>query len=200
MSDPVAVPRKLVVRFEGLENPIGMLEDASDGSGYRIRFVYARGYRGPAPSASMPPRTDPYEDAAARAFFDNLPPEGARRRNVVPGKTAGARPFDEDDVVGLLSVLGRECPGAVMVIPEEAPPPKVPGVLGRDYAPLTDQEVERMLRAAAAGIETTEGDRVSLPRVQRKVALSYVEASALVEARFAILNRDLGWGRPSGPG
>ena len=151
MSDPVAVPRKLVVRLEGLENPIGMLEDASDGSGYRIRFVYARGYRGPAPSASMPPRTDPYEDAAARAFFDNLPPEGARRRNVVPGKTAGARPFDEDDVVGLLSVLGRECPGAVMVIPEEAPPPKVPGVLGRDYAPLTDQEVERMLRRRRRG-------------------------------------------------
>ena len=176
MGGSVSTPRRLVVRIEGVVSPVGVLEDDLNGDGYRVRFTYAAGYDGPALSASLPPRARPYENAEAQVFFDNLLPEGAQRLSVTPDGSQGARPFDEADVAGLLSVLGGECPGAVMITPEGAPPPKVPGEMPQDYAPLTDQEVERMLRDAASGRNPEQGDRASLPGVQRKVALSYVEA------------------------
>jgi serine/threonine-protein kinase HipA len=175
MGGSLSTPRRLVVRIEGVASPVGLLEDDLSGDGYRVRFTYVADYNGPALSASMPPRTRPYENAEARVFFDNLLPEGSQRLSVTPDGSLGARPFDEDDVVGLLSVLGGECPGAVMITPEGAPPPKVPGEMPQDYAPLTDQEVERMLRDAASGRNPEQGDRASLPGVQRKVALSYIE-------------------------
>ena len=173
MSGPSA--RRLIVRIEGIDTPVGTLEDDPGAGGYGIRFAYAHGYRGPALSASMPPRAAPYGNAEARAYFDNLLPEGGQRLAVIPDGQEGARPFDEDDVIGLLSVLGRECPGAVMITSEGEPPPKVPGVLPDDYAPVTDGEVERMLRDAARGRIPDQGDRVSLPGVQRKVSLSTID-------------------------
>lgn len=171
-ADPL---RRLVVRIEGVATPVGILEDDPMISGHGIKFTYAAKYRGPSLSAFMPPRAAPYGNAEARVYFDNLLPEGAQRMTVVPEGQDGERPFDEDDVVGLLSVLGGECPGAVMVTLQGEPPPKVPGVLPDDYAPLTDAEVEHMLRDAAHGRLPAQGDRVSLPGVQRKVALSTVD-------------------------
>jgi serine/threonine-protein kinase HipA len=170
-----ASSRRLIVRVEGIDSAVGTLEDDPDVGGYGIRFAYANGYSGPALSASMPPRVAPYGNAEARAYFDNLLPEGAQRLVVIPKEQEGARPFDENDVIGLLSALGGECPGAVMVTSEGEPPPKVPGVIPDDYAPLTDGEVERMLRDAARGRIPAQGDRVSLPGVQRKVALSTID-------------------------
>ena len=170
-----ASSRRLIVRIEGIGSPVGMLEDDPAVGGYGIRFAYAHGYVGPALSASMPPRPAPYGNAEARAYFDNLLPEGAQRLVVVPEGREGTRPFDGNDVIGLLSALGGECPGAVMITSEGEPPPKVPGVLPDDYAPLTDAEVEGMLRDAARGRIPAQGDRVSLPGVQRKVALSTID-------------------------
>jgi len=167
--------RRLIVRIEGASSAVGTLEDDPDIGGYGIRFAYANGYGGPALSASMPPRLAPYGNAESRAYFDNLLPEGAQRLVVIPNGLEGNRPFDENDVIGLLSVLGGECPGAVMVTSEGEPPPKVPGVIPDDYAPLTDGEVELMLRDAARGRIPAQGDRISLPGVQRKVAFSTID-------------------------
>lgn len=166
---------RLSVLLEGQSQPTGVLEGMIGAGGRRIQFTYAQDYAGPALSASMPVRSKPYRDAEARVYFDNLLPEGAARRGI--SATSGDRPIDEDDVVGLLAVLGGECPGAVMVMPEGSPPPKVPGVLSRDYELLTDGEVERKLRDVANGIEPGETERASLPGVQRKMALSYQPGS-----------------------
>lgn len=168
-SSSVAV-RTLAVRLEGVPSPVGFLEGLVGAGGHQLRFTYDPDYRGPALSASLPPRSLPYGDREARTYFDNLLPEGPARRDAVD---EGGRPFDDDDVAGLLSVLGGECPGAVMVLPPGMPPPKVPGVLSRDYDLLTDDEVARDLRAVAAGSLPPEVERASLPGVQRKLALAH---------------------------
>lgn len=114
-----------------------------------------------------------YGHAETRTFFDNLLPEGGARLSAVDGH---GRQFDNNDnIAGLLSVLGGECPGAVMVVPEDAPPPKFPGDLSRDYGPLTDGEVERMLMDVSAGRMPGELERSSLPGVQAKLALARLD-------------------------
>jgi serine/threonine-protein kinase HipA len=43
-----------------------------------------------------------------------------------------------DDIAGLLLHLGKDCPGAISVLPTGAPPAKVPGDLATDYRSFTD--------------------------------------------------------------
>lgn len=180
MSDYAASPateaivRTLAVRLEGVDQPVGILHGLVGNGGHRIRFTYAPGYRGPSLSCSLPPRDAPHGDREARTYFDNLLPEGAVRRAAAD---ESGRPFDEDDVAGLLAVFGGECPGAVMVVPPDAPLPKVPGDLRRDYTLMTDDELADRLRALAAGLPADEMDRASLPGVQPKLALAYDETS-----------------------
>ncbi len=163
----------LEVLIEGASGVVGTLESVAAAGGRRLRFQYEPEYRGPALSASLPRRKQVYGDAESRVFFDNLLPEGATRAI----SDANGRPFDQDDVVGLLSILGGECPGAVMVLPPGAPAPKVPGDLQRDYEAISDDEVERILARVAAGQPPEDSDRASLPGVQAKVAVAYDERS-----------------------
>jgi len=165
-----AIVHTLTVQLEGMDQPVGMLHGLIGRGGHRIRFTYIPGYRGPALSCSLKPRDEPYGDREARTYFDNLLPEGAARRDVVDGS---GRPFDEDDVAGLLSVIGGECPGAVMVVPPGAPSPKVPGDLRSDYDLLTDHELAETLRGLAAGLAPDDLVRASLPGVQPKLAVAY---------------------------
>ena len=164
------VLRQLDVLLDGAPGQVGTLTD-QPGGGFPMSFAYDPAYlsqSGPVPlSASLPLRAAPYADAEARAFFDNLLPEGERRR-----EEALARRIDPTDVVGLLGVLGADCPGAVSVLPAGSAPAKVPGRLGADYDVLDEARLAALVRDTAAGRPLEVRVRFSVAGVQRKLALA----------------------------
>src|SRR6266568_3043139 len=63
-------------------------------------------------SITMPARTAPYADSIAKDFFSNFLPEGKAREFI----TKQLKLPSEDDFA-LLRAIGRECAGAVSLIP-----------------------------------------------------------------------------------
>lgn len=107
------------------------------------------------------------------AFFDNLLPdsEAIRRRLQQRFKTASREAFD------LLAAVGRDCVGAVQLLPLDASPADVTRIEAR---PLDDAAVERVLinatTASAWPGQAEEDDfRISLAGAQEKTALLWHE-------------------------
>lgn len=106
-------------------------------------------YRGGAPilSCSLPSTPGPAAPHAARAFLEGLLPEGralataASRLRGVELDSAGA-PATLADAVALLAEYGRECAGAVVVMPSGDPPPAG----GHPSDRLTDAELTDLIR------------------------------------------------------
>lgn len=121
-------------------------------------------------SLSMPlqPANAPYRDAIVDAFFDNLLPESPdiRRRVQARFGTASTAAFD------LLSEIGRDCVGAVQLLPPDTEPENVNRIDGER---LDDRAVANILRAATAapplGQRNDDDFRISLAGVQEKTAL-----------------------------
>ena len=160
---------RLNVWMDGVPGRVGTLFGQPGGS-FPVSFAYDPDYLGHSNamplSASLPLRSAPYGDTEARAFFDNLLPEGERRRT-----EALARRIDPTDVVGLLEALGADCPGAVSVLPEGAAPAKIPGQLSADYEKLDETRLAALVADVAAGRAVGGRARFSVAGVQRKLAL-----------------------------
>lgn len=173
-SEPLAV-------YVG-EERIGTLEHPGP---TRVRFRYtdeavARHREGALVlSASLPVRSEPFSNAAARPFFDGLLPEG-------PPREAVAREVrvSPDNVVGLLRALGDDCAGAVVLRPQSSSPPVYSE---GEVSWLSDRELaDRMaqLPVAPLGVDPKKGVRLSLAGVQRKLVL--------------VRSRSGRWGQPTG--
>ncbi len=108
-------------------------------------------------SLSLPIRSAPYGARETRAYIEGLLPEGKLRERV-----ATELEVDPGDTYALLSTLGRDCPGAVVFLPEGAPPPSP------DAGPptwLSANELGQLIRAGDAPTHST------LPGERRKLAL-----------------------------
>lgn len=110
------------------------------------------------------------EGATVGTFFDNLLPdsEAIRRRLATRFKTGSTESFD------LLQAIGRDCVGAVQVLPAGAHPA---GFDRLDYEELNSDDVERVLQSVpvesvlgARGDEAV-GFRISIAGAQEKTAL-----------------------------
>jgi serine/threonine-protein kinase HipA len=99
-------------------------------------------------------------------FFENMLPEGpALARMAV---LAGVRPVD---TYGILAAFGRDCAGAVALLPDNEPV-GWPGQGG--YTPMTPADLRQVLSdldAAPLGVAPERGFRPSLPGFQRKALL-----------------------------
>lgn len=170
-----ALQRELAVWLDGAPDRIGVLSTSAT-TGGAVSFIYDAAYLGHQQavplSVSLPLRAAAYADAETRVFFDNLLPEGERRRT-----EALTRRIDPTDVFGLLEVLGRECPGAVSVLPLVAPRTKAPGRLDVDYEALSEARMAALVEDTAAGRPTNERTRFSLAGVQQKLAVARDPAS-----------------------
>src|SRR3989338_6169887 len=69
-------------------------------------------------SVSLPVYPGTYRHERVRPFFEGLLPEGEARRML-----AYDFRLAEDDTFGLLKALGRECAGALVIIPAGETPP-----------------------------------------------------------------------------
>lgn len=129
-------------------------------------------------SLSLPMPLDaagaPLRGAWVRNYFDNLLPdsEQIRARLQARFRTSGKGAFE------LLGAIGRDCVGAVQLLPEGQGPEDVFRI---DVVPLDEADVERLLRAAVApahafGETTTLDDfRISIAGAQEKTALTLHE-------------------------
>lgn len=121
-------------------------------------------------SLSLPllPGNRPHKGFIVRAFFDNLLPDSGeiRQRLMQHYGAASADPFD------LLEQIGRDCVGALLLQPQDAPTPDVRRI---DGEPLSDEDVARMLATVTRGGPRlgTEADdlRISIAGAQEKTAL-----------------------------
>lgn len=128
-------------------------------------------------SLSLPLGQRPLTGTAVEYFFDNLLPDNdtIRRRIQTRFGAASDRCFD------LLWHIGRDCVGAVQLLPETEEPPNVMGI---NAEPLTDVEIAATLRnyqALPLGMRKDSDFRISIAGAQEKTAL---------------LRRDDQWCRP----
>lgn len=140
--------------------------------GNRLRLSYTEyalgSYEGGTPllSLALPLTRDRYPNGVTRAFLDGLLPEGEPRRAIAEDLDLPA-----SDSFGLLVALGRDCAGALIVQPEDHPPPPRPTTLTAE--PLSDDELARLianLHRAPLGIDRNV--RLSLAGVQEKLLLT----------------------------
>ena len=107
----------LDVRLDGFAEPAGILMRTEQGA---LVFAYAPTHVARADalplSLSLPLTDEPYGDIVTRAFFDNLLQERDGALNDVMAREGLAR----DDIAGLLLHLGKDCPGALSVLPAGA--------------------------------------------------------------------------------
>ena len=121
------------------------------------------GVGAPLLSVSMPTQPGAYRGEIVKAFFDGLLPEGEARRLI-----AYDFGLNEDDTFGLLLQIGRDCAGALMLLPDD----ELPGDDGVPE-PVTNAEIAdriRALRFHPLGVD--QRVRVSLAGMQEKILLT----------------------------
>lgn len=118
-------------------------------------------------SLSLPLRPAAYRGGPVLAVFDNLLPDSPAIRRMVAERTEAA----SADPYGLLEQIGRDCVGALQIVPvDERPDPH--GALVGD--PLSDAEIERILAnlaRAPLGVDPENEFRISVAGAQEKTAL-----------------------------
>lgn len=127
-------------------------------------------------SLSMPlqPAAVSYRDEVVESFFDNLLPDSRdiRRRVQTRFHAASIRAFD------LLAEIGRDCVGAVQLLPMDHEPAGIDRIEGEA---LTEADIALLLRgtpaAAFPGQHDYDDFRISLAGAQEKTALLHHEGN-----------------------
>ena len=125
-------------------------------------------------SLSLPfqPGNQAHEGSTVENFFDNLLPDSKDIRERLQRKfrTKSDQAFD------LLDEIGRDCVGAVQLLPEDEEPRGWDQIAA---TPLTDTQVEKVLKAVVtaplAGQDEPNGLRISIAGAQEKTALLWHE-------------------------
>ncbi|WP_136621478.1 MULTISPECIES: HipA domain-containing protein [Mesorhizobium] len=172
----------LDVRLDGFTEPVGILaRDDNGGVAYAYRPDYVANPDAVALSLALPLTDEPYGDVAARPFFDNLLQERDGALADIMAREGLAR----DDIAGLLFHLGKDCAGALSVLPAGAPPVKLPGDYGSDYVRIGMERMVDIVDALHRRRRLPDGtaDPSPLAGVQSKIALTYLPDGSFAEPR-----------------
>src|SRR2546421_10332327 len=139
---------------------------------FRYEQSWADAPHGRALSLSLPVTADrELRGQTVEYYFDNLLPDSAEIR----GRIRTRFQARSSDAFDLLTAIGRDCVGAVQLLPPNLEP------LGWDRidaAPLTEEGVERILRdvttATPLARDEAEDFRISLAGAQEKTALLHM--------------------------
>lgn len=122
-------------------------------------------------SLSLPftPGNQPYRGRIVSDYFDNLLPDSdrIRRRIAVRYRTSGTSPFE------LLAALGRDCVGALQILPAGEEPTGLTRINGRV---LEESDIAKLLKETTATPhagehESADNLRLSIAGAQEKTAL-----------------------------
>ncbi len=149
---------------------LGRLRKASSGAiDFRYDDSWLAWENGFPVSRSLPLREDRYVGEPVVAVFDNLLPDNPDIRHKLAERTHA----DGSDVFSLLGALGRDCVGAMQLLPEGEEPG--PAGLVSGYV-LSDDEIAKRLANLGnnpLGVGMDEEFRISLAGAQEKTALLY---------------------------
>lgn len=159
---------------------VGTLTKASSGAiGFRYASSWLEFTNAIPVSLSLPLREDGYVGDPVVAVFDNLLPDNKPIRESVAAR------FDAGgtDVFSMLSVIGRDCVGALQFLNDDDARSE-PGVI--TAGALSDEDIAAILtnlKAAPLGMDREADFRISIAGAQEKTAL---------------LKKDGKWLRPTG--
>jgi serine/threonine-protein kinase HipA len=144
--------------------------EPSGGTDYTLSYaaetVAGAGEGGIVLSQSLPVKEEPFDAIATRTFFEGLLPEGSRRQEI-----ATELRISPNDSYRLLEKIGRDCAGAVVILPGEESIESG----GGSVEWLDDDELAKLveeLPRRPLGVTRGEGRmRLSLAGVQRKLTL-----------------------------
>lgn len=140
---------------------------------FRVRLRYTSGaveafsLGVPLLSVRFPLAPGPFGPAVSTSFFQNLLPEGAALHTLAARFGVAAQ-----DVYALLAALGRDCAGALVIQPDESPPPpRTPTAPATE--PLTDAELAALIRGLPRNpLGVGARVRLSLAGLQGKLLLT----------------------------
>ena len=122
-------------------------------------------------SLSMPLRESRYAGESVRAVFENLLPDNP----ALLGKVASRVGAHSTDAFDLLSVIGRDCVGALQFLVDDT---QVGPVGEIDGIPVSDTQIAALLRSlgrAPLGMGESTDFRISIAGAQEKTALLWHE-------------------------
>ncbi len=148
---------------------VGMLERIPTGA---LSFRYSESWlsfeKSMDISYSLPRRLDTYSGPEVYNFFENLLPDNPGIRRTI-AERIGAQ---SSEVTDLLQYLGRDCVGAIQILPETSDvSTKIPDVSGNV---LSENEIESILKNLSSnplGMRKDLDFRLSLAGAQEKTAL-----------------------------
>ena len=161
----------LVIWMNGVR--VGVWTESRGAHAFQYEAAWMKSAEGRALSLSLPftPGNVPHRGAVVANFFDNLLPDAESIRSRLRSRfsTGSTKPFD------LLAAVGRDCVGAVQLLPENLDPEGFDRIEG---SPLTAAGVERAIAASLSGGRATGQDeaedfRISLAGAQEKTAFLY---------------------------
>ncbi|CAB3799698.1 Serine/threonine-protein kinase toxin HipA [Paraburkholderia ultramafica] len=162
-------PNRLNLWMNGLQ--VGYWETTRNGERLVYRDDWIDDPQGRPLSLSLPftPGNQPYRGEVVADYFDNLLPdsEPIRRRIATRYRTGSTAPF------ALLAALGRDCVGALQMLPPDEAPTDLASISGRE---LSDSEIARLLRGTTSASPLGQHDpledlRLSIAGAQEKTAL-----------------------------
>nr|WP_200818172.1 type II toxin-antitoxin system HipA family toxin [Caballeronia glebae] len=151
--------------------PVGHWETGAAGERLVYRDDWIADRQGRPLSLSLPftPGNQPWRGQVVTDFFDNLLPdsEPIRRRIATRFRTGGTTPFQ------LLAQLGRDCVGALQMLPPGEEPFDLDSIKGRA---LTRSQIARLLRETTSAPQLGQHEpiddlRLSIAGAQEKTAL-----------------------------
>ncbi|MBQ4425086.1 MAG: HipA domain-containing protein [Lachnospiraceae bacterium] len=143
--------------------PVGTITgENSESAVFRYEASYLEASPAGPISVSLPLQREAFSAARTRTFFNGLLPEGFTRRAV-----AAWMRTDEDDYLGILYGLGRECLGALRISREGERP-------GEAYEALSMEEVRALAaEGASKSAELVAQSHLSLTGATGKAGLYY---------------------------
>ncbi|NKJ47552.1 toxin HipA [Burkholderia sp. SG-MS1] len=162
-------PSRLNLWMNGLQ--VGHWETARNGERLAYRDDWLDDPQGRPLSLSLPftPGNQPYRGQVVADYFDNLLPdsEPIRRRIATRYRTGSTAPF------ALLATLGRDCVGALQMLPPDESPTDLTSIHGRE---LSNGEIAQLLRGTTSTSPLGQHDplddlRLSIAGAQEKTAL-----------------------------
>ncbi len=120
-------------------------------------------------SLSLPLREDAHIGAAVTAVFENLLPDSLPIRNRIAERVHA----EGTDAYSLLSVVGRDCVGALQFLPEDEDPGPVGGIRGEKVDDHGIAAILENLAASPLGIGEDADFRISIAGAQEKTALLF---------------------------
>ncbi len=151
---------------------VGLYERAGNGStSFRYDSKWVSSARAFPVSLSMPLSSRVWSGESTSNFFDGLLPDDLTVRE----KIAAREHADSAGVFDLLSVLGRDCVGALRFVPEGEDPGN-PNKMS--YRPVSDEEIAKRIASLAQvplGVQAQDDFRISIAGVQEKTAFLKID-------------------------